>query len=200
MEQPEGFKVKVKENLMCKHRKSFYRLKQAPRQWYKKFDTFMISHGYNKTTSNHCVFTKKFSYNDFIILLHYVDDMLIVGHDASKIEKLKRELSKSFTIKDLGSVEQILGMKISRERKKRKLWLSQETYIEKVLERFNMSKAKAVCSPLTWHFKLLSNQFPISEKEKEEMTKVPYASAISSLMYTMICTRPNIAYAVKVVN
>ena len=82
--------------------------------------------------------------------------MLIVGHDVAKIEKLKGELSKSFAMKDLGPTKQILGMKIIRDRKKNKLWLSQERYIEKVLERFNMSKVKPVVSPLAGHFKLSS--------------------------------------------
>ena len=152
MQQPEGFEVKGKENFVCKLKKSLYGLKQAPRQWYK-FDSFMMSHGYNRTTSDHCVFTRKFSNDDFIILL-YVDDMLIIGHDSSMIDRLKRELSKSFSMKDLGSTKQILGMKVSRDRKNRKLWLSQESYIEKVLERLNMSKAKAVCFPLVSHLKL----------------------------------------------
>ena len=128
---------------MCKLKKSLYGLKKASRKWYKKFDSFMMSHGYNRTTSNHCVFTRKFYDDDFIILLLYVDDMLIIGHDSSKIDKLKRELNKYFSMKDLGSAKQILGMKISYDRKTMKLWLSQESYIKKVLERFNMSKAKA---------------------------------------------------------
>ena len=121
MQKLEGFEVKGKENLVCKLKKSLYGLKQAPRQWYKKFDSFMMSHGYNRTSSNHCVFTRKFSDDEFIILLPYVDDMLIIGHDSSKIDKLKRELSKSFSMKDLGSAKHILGMKISRDRKNRKL-------------------------------------------------------------------------------
>ena len=126
--------------------------------------------------------------------------MLIVGHDTSKIEKLKRELSKSFAMKDLGSVKQILGMKISHARKNGKLWLSQEAYIKKVIERFNMSKAKSVSSPLAGHFKFTSKQCPTSEKEKQEMSKVPYLPAIGSLMYAMVCTRPDIAHAVGVVS
>lgn len=60
-------------------------MKQAPRQWYKKFDSFMVEHGYNRTASDHCVFVKRFSSNSFLILLLYVDDMLIVGKDANKI-------------------------------------------------------------------------------------------------------------------
>jgi hypothetical protein len=92
---------------------------------------------------------KKFSDGEFIILLLYVDDMLIVGRDTSKIDKLKKELSKSFSMKDLGSAKQILGIKISRDRKSGKLWLSQESYVEKVLDKFNISKAKPVNSTLT---------------------------------------------------
>ncbi|CAL9000335.1 unnamed protein product, partial [Prunus brigantina] len=60
MEQPEGFKVKGKEDLVCRLKKSLYGLKQAPRQWYKKFDSFMIEHRYRRTTSDHCVFVKRF--------------------------------------------------------------------------------------------------------------------------------------------
>ena len=160
----------------------------------------MENHSFSRTTSDHCVFMKRFADNDFIILLLYVDDMLIIGHDGSKIEGLKRELSKSFAMKDLGQAKQILGMKISRDRKNEKLWLSQENYIERVLERFNMSKAKPVSSPLAGHFKLSSKQCPTSEKEKEEMGAVPYASAVGSLMYAMVCTRPDIAHAVGVVS
>lgn len=72
--------------------------------------------------------------------------------------------------------------------------------IEKVLERFNMSKSKPVFSPLAGHFKLSSKQCPTSEKDKEEMKKVPYASAVGRLMYAKVCTRPDIAHAVGVVS
>ena len=124
MEQPEEFIIKGKEHLVCRLKKSLYGLKQAPRQWYKKFDSFMVEHGYDRTASDHCVFVKKFSNREFIILLLYVDDMLIVSRDTGKIDKLKKELSKSFQMKDLGSASQILGIRISRDRTNGKLWLS----------------------------------------------------------------------------
>ena len=63
----------------------------------------MVEHGYDKTVFNHCVFVKKFSDEEFIIPLLYMDDMLIVGRDTGKINKMKNELSKSFEIKDLES-------------------------------------------------------------------------------------------------
>ena len=80
------------------------------------------------------------------------------------------------------------------------LWISQEDYIEKVLERFNMHNAKPVHVPLPGHFKLSKMQCPKNEEEKEEMSKVPYSSAVGSLMYLMICTRPNIVYAIGVMS
>ena len=79
-----------------------YGLKQSLRQWYKKFDSFMVEHAYDKTFSDHCVFMKRFLDGNFIIILLYVDDTMIVGHDAKKTQSLKRELNKSFTMKDLG--------------------------------------------------------------------------------------------------
>ena len=121
MEQPEGFKVDGKENFVCKLKKSLYGLKQAPRQWYKKFEYVMGEQGYKKTSSDHCVFVQKFSDNDFIILLLYVDDMLIVGKNTSKIHELNKELCKSFSMKDLAHAKKILGMRITRLRDKRKI-------------------------------------------------------------------------------
>ena len=103
MMQPEGFEVKGKERMVCRLKKSLYGLKQAPRQWYKKFDSFMVSHEYRRTSADPCVYFRKFDDGNFIILLLYVDDMLIVGQDAMMIAKLKDELSKSFDMKDLGA-------------------------------------------------------------------------------------------------
>ena len=102
MQQLEGFEVKGKEDLVCKLKKSLYGLKQAPRQWYKKFDSFMVGHRYQRTTTNSCVYFKRFPGEKFIILLLYVDDMLIVGQDIAQISKMKEELVESFDMKDLG--------------------------------------------------------------------------------------------------
>ncbi|KAD2393643.1 hypothetical protein E3N88_40620 [Mikania micrantha] len=200
MEQPKGFQVKGKEDYVCKLQKSLYGLKQAPRQWYKKFESVMGEQGYRKTTSDHCVFFQRFGDDDFIILLLYVDDMLIVGKNADRILQLKKELSKSFSMKDLGPAKQILGIRITRDRASKKLHMSQEQYIERVLCRFNMANAKVVSSPLTPNFKLTDKDYPSSEKDVEEMDCVPYASAVGSLMYAMVCTRPDIAHAVGVVS
>ncbi|KAL9266853.1 Retrovirus-related Pol polyprotein from transposon TNT 1-94-like protein, partial [Drosera capensis] len=200
MVQPEGFEVKGKEHKVCKLRKSLYGLKQAPRQWYKKFDSFMTSHGYQRFKADPCVYFKRFSNEKFLILLLYVDDMLVTGQDAQMIAMLKKELSEAFDMKDMGQARQILGMQITRDRKAKRLWLSQEKYVERVLKRFNMNGAKVVSCPLPSHLKLSKKICPSTEKEKDEMSSVPYSSAVGSLMYAMVCTRPDIAHAVGVVS
>ena len=100
MVQPKGFEVKGKEHMVCRLKKSLYGLKQTPRQWYKKFDSFMVGHGYTKTNVDHCMHVKKLLDGKFLILLLYVDDMLIIGQDASMTGDLKNDLFKAFDMKD----------------------------------------------------------------------------------------------------
>ncbi|GKA13745.1 hypothetical protein Tco_0693391 [Tanacetum coccineum] len=103
-------------------------------------------------------------------------------------------------MKDLGPAKQILGMSIIRDRTKVTLRLSQEKYIGKVLEKFNTKDVKARCQPLGDHFKLSKKQALKTEASRRRMAKVHYASAVGSVMYAMVCTRPDIAHAVGVVS
>ena len=76
----------------------------------------MLEHGFHKTQTDHCVFVKRYNEGDFLILLLYVDDKLVVGQDTKKIASLKKALGKLFAMKDLGPAKQILGMHIVRDR------------------------------------------------------------------------------------
>lgn len=200
MLQPEGFKQKGKENLVCRLNKSLYGLKQAPRCWYKRFDSFIRSLEYNRLHADPCAYFKRFGNDDFIILLLYVDDMLVAGPNKDRISKLKAQLAREFEMKDLGPANKILGMQIHRDRVSRKIWLSQKSYVKKILQRFNMQDCKPISTPFPTNVRLSSKMSPSSEKERMEMSRVPYASAVGSLMFAMICTRPDIAHAVGVVS
>ena len=200
MRQPEGFAVPDKEHMVCKLKKSLYGLKQAPRQWYKRFDTFMIDKGYIRSRYDNCVYFKQYGDGSFIYLLLYVDDMLIASKDKNLISMLKSQLSKEFEMKDLGAAKRILGMEIHRDRKGEKLYLSQERYLEKVLSKFNMRDCKAVSTPLAAHFRLSAECCPQTEEDINRMSNIPYSSAVGSLMYAMVCTRPDLSHAVSVVS
>ena len=103
-------------------------------------------------------------------------------------------------MKDLGAAKQILGMRIIRDKANGTLKLSQPKNVKKVLSKFNMNEIKPVSTPLGTNFKLSKEQLPKTKEERDYMSKVPYASAIDSLMYVMVCTRPDIANAVRVVS
>ncbi|XP_031499205.1 TMV resistance protein N-like [Nymphaea colorata] len=122
------------------------------------------------------------------------------GSNLQEINSLKKQLPKEFEMTDLGAAKQILGMRISRDSKTGTLNLSQQNYIEKILCRFKMQDAKPVSTPLAIHFKLSKDLSPKTDEEHEEMSMISYASAVGSLMYAMVCTRPDIAQAVGAVS
>nr|KYP64463.1 Retrovirus-related Pol polyprotein from transposon TNT 1-94 [Cajanus cajan] len=103
-------------------------------------------------------------------------------------------------MKDLGAAKKILGMEIWRDRNAGLLYVSQKKYIEKLLQSFQMENSKPVSTPLATHFKLDVRTLPSTDEEKEYMNTFPYSSVVGSLMYAMVCTRPDLAHAVSVVS
>eukprot|EP00253_Pinus_taeda_P034114 PITA_34114 len=125
--------------------------------------------------------------------------MVKVGNEKEIIQDLKTQLSSKFDMKIFGVANYILGMEIKKDRKKRKLWLNQGKYVERILQRFNMQDSKPVKVPIPVGVRLSIEQCPKTQEEEEDMS-LPYASAISNLMYAMVCTRPDIAHAVGVLS
>jgi hypothetical protein len=91
-----------------------YGLKQSPRQWYKRFDSFMIGHGYTRSSYDSYVYYRQLADSSFVYLLLYVDDMLITAKSMFEIKRLKSLLGDEFEMKDLGAAKKILGMEIHR--------------------------------------------------------------------------------------
>lgn len=147
MQQPEGFIAKGDKNKVCLLKKSLYGLKQSPRQWYKRFDDYILTCGFKMCNYDSCVYFRT-DVDEVKVYLMYVDDILIESKSKEEIREIKKLLSSEFEMKDLGCAKQILGMQIIRERNKNLLFLSQKSYINKVLARFNIYDAKAVTIPL----------------------------------------------------
>ena len=102
-------------------------------------------------------------------------------------------------MKDLGEAANILGIKIYRDRSRRLIGLSQSTYLDKILKKFNMDQSKKGFLPILQGVKLSMAQCPTSAEDREKMSVIPYASAIGSIMYAMLCTRPDVNLAVSLV-
>jgi hypothetical protein len=103
-------------------------------------------------------------------------------------------------MKDMGEANFVLGVKIFRDRSRKLLGLSQETYVRRILERFHMHNSKPVDTPIEKGYTLSLDNCPKSDEEKIKMARVPYANAVGSLMYAMMCTRPDICFAVGMVS
>lgn len=91
-------------------------------------------------------------------------------------------------------------MKIYRDRFKNLLTLLQESYIEKILDRFHLKEAKPVDTPIANGESLSFAQCPQTPSEKESMKVVPYSYAVGSLMYAILCTRLDLVFAVGLVS
>ena len=123
-----------------------------------------------------------------IILLLYIDDMLVADPNKDRVHELNAQLAREFEIKDLRPANKILRMQTHRDRNKRKIWLSQKNYLKKILRRSNMQDCESISTPLPINFKFSSSMCPSNEVERKEMSRVPYASVMESLMFAMICT------------
>nr|GEU34308.1 hypothetical protein [Tanacetum cinerariifolium] len=122
-----------------------------------------------------------------VIICLYFDDILIFGTDQNQVDKTKKFLSLSFSTKDMGEADIILGIKIKRENKG--IVITQSHYIEKILKKFNREDCSLVSTPIDPIEKLRPNTGkPVDQLE--------YSRAIFCLMYAMTSTRPDIAYAV----
>jgi hypothetical protein len=90
----------------------------------------------------------KFKGKDFTILVLYVDDILLARSDKNMLYETKSFLSSNFDMKDLGDASYVLGIEIHRDRTKGILGLSQKSYIDRVLKRYNMYNCSAMPAPV----------------------------------------------------
>lgn len=179
MDQPEGFK---KGDSVCHLIKSLYGLKQAPRQWNIKFTDFLKELKLSICGADACVF---YRHEPLLIIAIYVDDGLILARTEQDINNVVNKLKKRFDIHTM-TPDTFLGFQIAK--REGQILVYQESYITKVLKKFNMIDAKPVTSPMTTSF-----QFNDESRIDEN---VPFRQAIGSLMYASTTTRIDITYAV----
>lgn len=187
MTQPEGFIEPGSENKVCLLKKAVYGLKQSAKLWYEKAHNVLLELNFVQSKIEPCIFFKNFA-DSLIIIALYVDDFFVFYSNHQEAKTLKIELKKHFHIKDLGPISNILGIKVARNRSRGELKISQEQYIKKVLDRFEMSNCGTVNSPLEQNQK-----FSVAG----EFVDVPYQQLIGSIMYLSVCTRPDISFSVS---
>ncbi|CAI7916642.1 unnamed protein product [Closterium sp. NIES-54] len=189
MERPKGFHAPHDPSTVWKLLRPVYGLKQAPREWHAKLSSTLRELGFRPSRAASSLFFRT-APSPFYILV-YVDDMLLAADTDAEMQEVKDELQRRLACKDLGEVRNYLGMEITRDLKAKTISLSQSFYIEKVLERFGMSKAKPIATPLAVGHQLSPPATPTDSSN-------PYAELVGALMYAMVCTCPDLAYPVSV--
>jgi Reverse transcriptase (RNA-dependent DNA polymerase) len=171
VELPPNLESKYPANSVCKLNKALYGLKQAPKI---------------------CIFVHG---KERLVIGVHVDDLLIMGENREAIDRLKIKLQTRFKMTDLGPATYYLGIKLTRQWNQwgNKLCLSQKAYIKKILKDFKMEDANGVATPIA--DVSLAPHEDINYSADPELRKW-YQSAVGSLMYLMLSTRPDIAYAV----
>ncbi|GJT87818.1 retrotransposon protein, putative, ty1-copia subclass [Tanacetum coccineum] len=194
MEQPEGFVNPKYPNRVCMLKRSIYGLKQASRQWNKRFDDEIKKFGFSQDADEPCVYLKASGSNVTFLIL-YGDDILIMGNSIPMLQDVKSYPGKCFAIKDLGEAAYIRGIKIYRDRSRWLIGLCQSAYIKKILKRFHMENYKRGSIPMQDKLRLSNSQGASTPAELKRMQNVQYASAMGSIMYVVRCTRPDVAFA-----
>jgi Reverse transcriptase (RNA-dependent DNA polymerase) len=176
----------------AKLKKALYGLKQAPRVWYNTLATFLSSLGFQPLDADSSVFCR-----DGIIIAIYVDDLLLTGASKPDIDKVKDSLKERFKMSDLGACHFYLGMEVTRDRPRRTLRLSQTAYLRKILQDFGMEHCNKVTTPMETSSRLMPAE---PGYEADSKFRKQYQSAVGSLMYAMLGTRPDLAFAISVIS
>ena len=192
MKQPEGFVVKGKEKMVCRLNKSIYGLKQSPRCWNAVLHEHLCKIGFTQSTSDPCIYT---SDGELTILAVFVDDILLATSSTSRLDEVKQAIARKFTVKDMGELKYFLGVTVDQKTNPAVIGLCQSAYTRKLLQKFKMDGAKPVATPVDTSQKLVK-----ADDDSELFDKGLYQSAVGSLLYLAMWTRPDIAYAVGMVS
>ena len=190
MKQPEGFDDGT--DRVCKLERSLYGLKQSPRCWNKRFVDYLLKLGFVMSDADPCLYVRKCRERKLIVVL-YVDDGIVAASHADDCHKFLTDLTIEFKI-IAGIAKSFLGIEV-KQYTDGSVFISQERYANKVLDKFRMLQSTPVGVPT------VREQDPKDSVTKQQVSdSVPYRAAVGSLMYLATGTRPDIAYAVSVVS
>ena len=186
MEQPEGFEVKAEneQNLVCRLKKSLYGLKQSGRNWNQMLHKFLKQNGFVESTVESCLYTKQ-NEKDIVVILVWVDDFIVGANNNKLLCETKQLFSDRFKMKDMGRLSYFLG--IDFEQGHGYVKMNQKRYIEKLLEKYGMSDCKPRSTPC---------EQKLEWGESEPTDPRTYREIVGSLIYLMVCTRPDISWVI----
>jgi hypothetical protein len=172
-----------------------YGLKQAAYEWKSHLTTSLLSLGFDQLVSDSCVFIRRFTESDFIILMVHVDDILILSTSTKRTDWFHQEIMKIYNIKFHSPSTSYLGIKIDHDKSNRTLNLTQPGYVADLLTRFSTSiDGSTPKTPMVPSDPSLTD----TSSQLSQLEKTSYMQKVGSLNYLACCTRPDISYAVSI--
>lgn len=190
MRVPEG--IKCKDNQVCKLNKALYGLKQAAKCWFEVFEKTLKDVGFQNSPVDRCIYINKrgdISKNIYVVL--YVDDLVIVTAKIDTMNSFKDYLMHKFRMVDLKEIKLFLGIKITRN--ENKIMLDQSSYIKTILKKFNMEDCNSLNTPL-------ETKIDYKALNSDDKFDAPCRNLVGCLMYLMVCTRPDLSFAINVLS
>ena len=176
------------ENLICLLRTVLYDLKQVARQFYIFLRNLLSNFDYESIIEDIFVFFNK---NTEIIVAAHIDDLLMIDSNINKINELQKQLQTKIEINDLSDADFFLNMKITKNREKRELFLTQKKYTSEILARFNIIDEKPIYSPTVQEIRFEKNSEQTSANDIKK-----YQQEIGSLMYLMTSIRFDLIFSI----
>ncbi|CAI5974879.1 unnamed protein product [Closterium sp. NIES-65] len=193
LRRPPGFTGSFPPGTQWSLRRPVYGLRQAPREWHDTLRTTLAALGFAPSTADPSLFLRTDTSLPPFYILVYVDDLVFATADTAALAHVKSELQKRHTCTDLGELTSYLGLRITRDRARRTITLTQSHMVQQVLQRFGFTYSSPQSTPLPTGHSL--SALPSDESVE---SSGPYLELVGCLMYLMTCTRPDLAYPLSI--
>ncbi|CAI5951107.1 unnamed protein product [Closterium sp. NIES-65] len=167
--------------------------REAPREWHDTLRTTLAALGFAPSTADPSLFLHTDTSLPPFYVLVYIDDLVFATADTVALAHVKSELQKRHTCTDLGELTSYLGLRITRNRARRTITLTQSHMVQQVLQRFRFTYSSPQPTPLPTGHSL--SALPSDESVEPSG---PYPELVGCLMYLMTCTRPDLAYPLSI--
>ncbi|GJW70679.1 putative ribonuclease H-like domain-containing protein [Tanacetum coccineum] len=184
--QPPGFEDPDFPNRVYKVEKALYGLHQAPRAWYETLSTYLLDNGFQREKIDKTLFIKR-DKSDILLVQVYVDDIIFGSTRKKMCIEFEKMMHKKFQMSSMGELAFFLGLQVKQ--KEDGIFISQDKYMNEILNKFGFSDVKTASTPIETHKTLLK------DIDGEDVDEHLYISMIGSLMY-LTSSRPDIMFAV----
>jgi hypothetical protein len=172
-------------------------MRQASRIWNKTFHEAVLGWSFTRLPGDWCIYMRRTQTGTVIFAVH-VDDIISIASTPAENNAFRDLLKSKWDISELGPVKYALGISVERDLASHTISLSQTSFIDRIVSRFNQTDAHPCDTPMVAGLRIQrpDKAAPVSPEIIEWRTRTPYRELVGSLNYVAVATRPDISFAV----